>query len=77
MSLSLEVTTHPFFERDDSFTRDYAFFWIVDFGVGPFMDHIHWDYPLLATFLNIWDSTTSTFHLPIGEMIVTITSIIF
>lgn len=39
------------------------------------MDCIHYDYPLLDTLLERWDSMTSTFDLPIGEMIVTIEEI--
>lgn len=32
------------------------------------MGCIHWEYPLQATLLERWDSTTSTFQLPIRKM---------
>jgi len=47
----------------------------MGFGVGSYMGCIHYEYPLLAALLKRWKSTTSTFHLLIGEMTITMEDI--
>lgn len=47
----------------------------MGFGVEPFMGRIHWNYSLLAALLERWDSSTSTFHLLIGEMTIMVEDI--
>lgn len=54
---------------------DHTFFKSIGFRADPYMGHIHWKYPLLATLLDRWDAQTCTFHLPIGEMTITIEDI--
>ena len=36
---------------------------------------IHWEYPLLVALLDRWDAKTCTFHLPTGEMTITVEDI--
>jgi len=54
---------------------DNTFFKMVGFGMGPYIGHIHWDYPLLAALLDRWDAHTLTFHLPTREMMITVEEI--
>ena len=54
---------------------DHTFFRMVGFGMGPYIGRIHFEYPLLVALLDRWDAHTSTSHLPIGEMMITIEDI--
>ena len=54
---------------------DHTFLQSVGFDVGPYIGHIHLDYPLVVALLERWDSTMSTFHLLIGEMMITMEDI--
>lgn len=54
---------------------DQTFLHVVGFVAGPYMGHIHWDYPLLEALPERWDSLIGTFHLLTREMTIMVEDI--
>jgi len=67
--------TLPSYRRGINFSLPQTIFQAMGLRDGPYMGCIHWEYALLVAFMERCKSTTSTFHIPIGEMMITIKDI--